>query len=127
MENPALPQHSLILVEERPAGGDPGFLRIRRVTLRARFEGGEESAPFVYDIIDRDRLDAVVIAAGVEPHEALNDNSTYKALVISGNDSASAGIEKIHLTEDVTVERDLAVCRAAIWVEPAMRVVERVA
>lgn len=63
MENPALPQHSLILVEERPAGGDPGFLRIRRVTLRARFEGGEESAPFVYDIIDRDRLDAVVIAA----------------------------------------------------------------
>ena len=63
MENPALPQHSLILVEERPAGVDPGFLRIRRVTLRARFEGGEESAPFVYDIIDRDRLDAVVIAA----------------------------------------------------------------
>ncbi len=62
MEHPALPAHSLILVEERPAG-EPGFLRIRRVTLRARFEAGGESAPFVYDVIDRDRLDAVVIAA----------------------------------------------------------------
>jgi ADP-ribose pyrophosphatase len=63
MEPPPLPQHSLILVDERDACTEPGFLRIRRVTLRARFEGGEESSPFVYDIIHRDRLDAVVIAA----------------------------------------------------------------
>ncbi|MFO0758933.1 MAG: NUDIX hydrolase [Byssovorax sp.] len=63
MKLPPLPRHSLILVDERSAAGEAGFLEVRRVTLRARFEGGEESAPFVYDIIDRKRLDAVVIAA----------------------------------------------------------------
>jgi ADP-ribose pyrophosphatase len=63
MELPPLPRHRIVVVEERPSLDPPGFLRLRRVMLRVGFEDGTESAPFEYDIIDRDRLDAVVIAA----------------------------------------------------------------
>src|SRR5882724_7985256 len=63
MELPALPKHTIVVVEERPSLDPPGFLRLRRVMLRLRFEDGSESAPFEYDTVDRDRLDAVVIAA----------------------------------------------------------------
>lgn len=63
MELPALPKHTITVVEERPSLDPPGFLRLRRVMLRVRFEDGVESAPFEYDTVDRDRLDAVVIAA----------------------------------------------------------------
>jgi ADP-ribose pyrophosphatase len=63
MELPALPRHTITVVEERPSLDPPGFLRLRRAMLRVRFEDGTESAPFEYDTVDRDRLDAVVIAA----------------------------------------------------------------
>lgn len=63
MELPALPKHTIAVVEERPSLDPPGFLRLRRMMLRVRFEDGTESAPFEYDTVDRDRLDAVVIAA----------------------------------------------------------------
>lgn len=63
MELPALPKHTIAVVEEHPSLDPPGFLRLRRATLRVRFEDGEVSAPFTYDTVDRDRLDAVVIAA----------------------------------------------------------------
>lgn len=45
-----------------PIGGD-GFLRLLRPRVRVRFTDGTVSEPFVYDVIDRTRLDAVVIAA----------------------------------------------------------------
>jgi ADP-ribose pyrophosphatase len=63
MELPALPKHTIAVAEDRPSLDPPGFLRLRRVMLRVRFEDGAESAPFEYDIIERERLDAVVIAA----------------------------------------------------------------
>lgn len=63
MELPALPKHTIAVVEERSSLDPPGFLRLRRMRLRVHFEDGTESAPFEYDTIDRERLDAVVIAA----------------------------------------------------------------
>lgn len=42
--------------------GEP-FLRVRRERFHLRFEDGTTSAAFVYDTVDRERLDAVVIAA----------------------------------------------------------------
>jgi ADP-ribose pyrophosphatase len=62
MDLPALPKHALVVVEELPSRDPPGFLNLRRVVMRARFADGVESEPFVYDMIDRERLDAVVIA-----------------------------------------------------------------
>lgn len=63
MQLPALPKHTIAVVEERSPQGPRGFLRLRRALLRVRFEDGTESGPFEYDTVDRDRLDAVVIAA----------------------------------------------------------------
>jgi ADP-ribose pyrophosphatase len=63
MELPELPKHVLALVEERPSLDPPGFLRLRRVIMRAQYADGTVSEPFEYDAIGRSRLDAVVIAA----------------------------------------------------------------
>lgn len=59
---PSLPKHKLELIEEQD-GRDEGFLRLRRQRLRVRYEDGTESGPFVYDAVDRVRLDAVVVVA----------------------------------------------------------------
>ncbi len=40
-----------------------GFVNVRRVDLVARYERGGESAPFAYDLVTREALDAVVMAA----------------------------------------------------------------
>lgn len=58
---PALPPHAVLVVEERPSLDPPGFLRLRRVTLKIRFASGNESEPFTYDMVHRERFDAVVI------------------------------------------------------------------
>jgi len=63
MELPELPKHVLALVEERPSLDPPGFLRLRRLIMRARYADGTVSEPFEYDAVGRSRLDAVVIAA----------------------------------------------------------------
>ena len=55
--------NSVRLVEERVEGDTQAFLRIRRTKLRAHFADGTVSEPFAYDIVDRTRMDAVVIAA----------------------------------------------------------------
>jgi len=64
---PAMPLPPLprILLAQEPHAepGSPAFLRVLRVMLRATFPDGERSEPFSYDIVARDRLDAVVIAA----------------------------------------------------------------
>jgi len=63
MELPELPKHALALVEERPSLDPPGFLRLKRMILRAVFADGSRSEPFQYDAVDRERLDAIVVAA----------------------------------------------------------------
>jgi ADP-ribose pyrophosphatase len=63
MELPALPKHTLVVVDEALSRDPPGFLRLRRLQLKIRFEDGRESPAFEYDAIARDRLDAVVMAA----------------------------------------------------------------
>ena len=61
---PPLPNVVVELVDgyPDPVGGD-GFLRLRRPRMRVRFADGTVSDPFVYDLVDRTRLDAVVVAA----------------------------------------------------------------
>jgi ADP-ribose pyrophosphatase len=61
---PALPNVTIELVDGPPeaVGGD-GFLRLRRPRVRVRFADGTTSEPFVYDLVDRTRMDAVVVAA----------------------------------------------------------------
>jgi len=62
MALPPLPRILITQEGERPSPPDP-FLRLRHETLRARFADGELSEPFAYDRVERERLDAVVIAA----------------------------------------------------------------
>ena len=51
-----------ILRDLTPSGGeDEGFLRIRRVLLRNRYDDGAESRGYRYDILERSALDAVAL------------------------------------------------------------------
>lgn len=63
MELPALPKHSIVVLDEHLSRDPPGFLGLRRRVLKLRFEDGRESRAFEYDAVDRERLDAVVMAA----------------------------------------------------------------
>ena len=63
MELPALPKHTIVVVDERLSRDPPGFLRLRRRLIKIRFEDGRESEAVEYDTVDRERLDAVVMAA----------------------------------------------------------------
>lgn len=40
---------------------DQGFIKVRRLVLRVRYEDGTWSEPFRYDVADRDALDAVLM------------------------------------------------------------------
>jgi len=62
MPLPPLPKLALRLVEELPSRDEPGFLSLRRRVLQVVFEDGTVSEPFTYDSVERERLDAVVIA-----------------------------------------------------------------
>lgn len=62
MPLPPFPQLGLKLVQTVPSLDGPGFLSLRRQIFRVEFEDGSLSDPFTYDSIDRERLDAVVIA-----------------------------------------------------------------
>jgi ADP-ribose pyrophosphatase len=63
MPLPELPSHALVRVEERKSLDPQGFLGLRRLVMRVRYESGSLSEPFEYDAIGRSRLDAVVMAA----------------------------------------------------------------
>jgi ADP-ribose pyrophosphatase len=65
MPLPPLPRILLLQEAERrsPEEAESAFLRVGHNILRARFPDGEESEPFTYDIVHRERLDAVVMAA----------------------------------------------------------------
>lgn len=59
---PLPPPHTL-LGDDTPVPSGPPFLTVRRAMYRLRFANGEVSEPFTYDIVERTRLDAVIIAA----------------------------------------------------------------
>jgi ADP-ribose pyrophosphatase len=60
---PEFPSIRLELLEDLSPAGAQGFLRFVRRRLRAHYPDGTESAPFLYDEVDRRSIDAVVIAA----------------------------------------------------------------
>ena len=57
------PDVELEVLEDISPPQPPGFLRIVRRRLQLRLPNGHRSEPFVYDSIEREALDAVVIAA----------------------------------------------------------------
>jgi len=59
----SFPKIQLKLLEDLSPPNQTGFLRLRRSRYRASYPDGTESAPFIYDTIERDALDAVVIVA----------------------------------------------------------------
>jgi ADP-ribose pyrophosphatase len=63
MELPALPKHTVVVVDEHLTRDPPGFLSLRRRQIKIRFEDGRLSEAMEYDAVDRPRLDAVVMAA----------------------------------------------------------------
>ncbi|HKQ70525.1 MAG TPA: NUDIX hydrolase, partial [Polyangiaceae bacterium] len=73
---PALPSIQLILEKDRSPHAASGFLSLRRLELRARFEDQAVSEPFVYDMVERRLLDAVVVA----PH--FRDESGARKVVL---------------------------------------------
>lgn len=50
-----------------------GFIRVRRLELRTRFEDGTYSEPYRYDVADRDALDAVLMVLHAERENAPMD------------------------------------------------------
>ena len=56
-----LPDIRLELVEDLTPEAPPGFLRLVRRRYRAHYPDGSVSDPFVYDIVDRRAIDAVVL------------------------------------------------------------------
>ncbi len=59
----SLPKIELELLEDLSPPNQTGFLRLVRHRYRAKYPDGSQSAPFLYDAVDRNSLDAVVIAA----------------------------------------------------------------
>lgn len=59
----APPHVTIELVADRTASSrcDEGFLTLRRLTLRNRYDDGEGSAEYAYDLVERTALDAVAI------------------------------------------------------------------
>jgi ADP-ribose pyrophosphatase len=57
------PRIELELLEDLTPQAEPGFLRLIRRRYRALYPDGSVSAPFVYDLVDRPALDAVVLVA----------------------------------------------------------------
>ena len=59
----SFPKIQLELLEDLSPPNQSGFLRLVRHRYRAIYPDGTQSAPFVYDAVDRSAIDAVVIAA----------------------------------------------------------------
>ncbi len=57
------PRVAIEIVSDRTATSraDEGFLRVRRLSLRNRYDDGSTSAPYAYDCVERKAMDAVVI------------------------------------------------------------------
>jgi ADP-ribose pyrophosphatase len=59
----SLPKIELELLEDLSPAEQKGFLRLVRQRYRAKYPDGTLSTPFLYDSVERDSIDAVVIAA----------------------------------------------------------------
>jgi len=59
----SFPKIELTLLEDLSPPDQTGFLRLVRRRYRASYPDGTQSAPFLYDAVDRNAIDAVVIAA----------------------------------------------------------------
>jgi ADP-ribose pyrophosphatase len=59
----SFPKIQLELLEDLSPPDQTGFLRLVRHRYRAIYPDGTQSAPFVYDAVDRSAIDAVVIVA----------------------------------------------------------------
>jgi ADP-ribose pyrophosphatase len=97
MELPELPKHAFAVVREHPSHDPPGFLRLRRLMLRVDFADGTRSAPFEYDVIERGRLDAVVVAAhyrGADGRRQVILRSALRPPVALRSRAASPMVEK---------------------------------
>jgi ADP-ribose pyrophosphatase len=57
----ALPKVAVAIVDRHDAPPGEPFLEVRRVTLQNTYEDGETSRAYVYDVLHRKALDAVVI------------------------------------------------------------------
>lgn len=57
------PEIALLQLADESPEAPPGFLRLRRRRLVARYPDGSVSPEFVYDEVDRRAIDAVIIAA----------------------------------------------------------------
>lgn len=57
------PRIDVAVLEDRTAGSrcEEGFLRIRRLLLENNYDDGTKSAPYAYDLVERDATDAVAI------------------------------------------------------------------
>jgi ADP-ribose pyrophosphatase len=62
-ETPKFPDIELELVEDLSPADQHGFLRLVRRRYRAHYPDGTASEPFPYDSVERNAIDAVVIAA----------------------------------------------------------------
>lgn len=73
---------------------DEGFLKLRRLTLENRYPDGSRSAPYRYDLVDRDALDAVAIvlfARGPEGVEVCLRTALRPPLAL--RDDATSGVQ----------------------------------
>lgn len=63
------------IVDDRSSSvpSDGGFLKVRRLQMRARYDDGTASEQFAYDVVDRKALDAVVMALFATRDDAPND------------------------------------------------------
>jgi ADP-ribose pyrophosphatase len=59
----SFPKIQLELLEDLSPPDQTGFLRLVRRRYRASYPDGTQSVPFLYDAVDRNAIDAVVIAA----------------------------------------------------------------
>jgi ADP-ribose pyrophosphatase len=59
----SFPKIELTLLEDLSPPDQQGFLRLVRRRYRASYPDGTHSEPFLYDAVDRNAIDAVVIAA----------------------------------------------------------------
>ncbi len=100
-----LPVIRVEIVEDRSPPSDGGFLRVRRLLLRNHYENGRSSHPYVYDIVDRDALDAVAIV--IEAESLSGDpticvrSSLRPPLALRGTHDQALGSESISVQWEI--------------------------
>lgn len=60
---PPAPHTEIEVVDDHSAerAWDQGFLRVRRLSIRNKYEDGTHSRPYAYDFVEREAMDAVAI------------------------------------------------------------------